>query len=54
MNLGPAHLLNYIALVAAAGAAMILLFYLFWRPTLDQRWKVLLFVGVGPLPIGAR
>ena len=32
---------------------MILLFYLFRRPNLDQRWKALLFLGVGPLPITA-
>jgi cytochrome c-type protein NapC len=53
MNLGPAHLVNYIALAAAAAAALILLLYLFRRPHLDMRWKVLLFVGVGPLPITA-
>lgn len=53
MNLGPAHLLNYIALASAAAAALILLVYLIRRPTLDRRWQALLFVGLGPLPITA-
>ena len=53
MSFEPSRLLNYLALACAAGAAVILVFYLLRRPPLSRRVKLWLFVGLGPLPITA-
>ena len=47
------HLLGYMALAFALGAAAILVWYLVARPHLSRRIRVWLFVGLGPLPITA-
>src|SRR4051812_31541931 len=53
MSFEPTRLLTYVALAAAAGAAVILIGYLIRRPALDRRVKLWLFAGLGPLPITA-
>lgn len=53
MSFEPARLLTYVALLAAGGAALILLAYLIRRPPLDRKAKLWLLVGLGPLPITA-
>jgi cytochrome c-type protein NapC len=53
MSFEPARLLTYVALIAAASAALILIAYLIRRPALDRRMKLWLLVGLGPLPITA-
>lgn len=47
------NLLSVVALVCAAGAAAILLFYLVRRPALHRATKIMLLFGLGVLPIGA-
>jgi hypothetical protein len=44
--------LAFIAFVCAVLSASILVYYLVRRPALTPAVKVLLFVGIGPLPIG--
>jgi cytochrome c-type protein NapC len=51
--LDPARILTYVALLAAVGAAVILVAYLIRRPALGRTTKLWLFAGLGPLPITA-
>jgi cytochrome c-type protein NapC len=53
MSLEPARILTYLAVVAAATAAVILVAYLVRRPPLTRATKLWLFAGLGPLPIMA-
>ncbi len=53
MILDPGTILTYFAVAAAGGAALILVGYLIRRPKLDRATKLLLFAGLGPLPITA-
>ncbi len=45
--------MTYFAITAAAVAAIILVGYLIRRPELGRTTKILLFAGLGPLPIAA-
>jgi cytochrome c-type protein NapC len=51
--LDPGRILTDVALVAAAGAAVLLVAYLVRRPALSRRTKLWLFAALGPLPITA-
>jgi cytochrome c-type protein NapC len=53
VSLEPASLLTYVALASSAGAAVIIVAYLLIRPALTWRVKLLMFAGLGPLPITA-
>lgn len=47
------HSMTIVALAAAAGAAVLLVWYLLSRPALTRRVKLVLFAALGPLPITA-